>query len=399
MSKRYVIVGGGLAATSAIEGIRELDKEGEIVLLSAERELPYHRPPLTKGFLAGRDQVESVRVHEPSWYRSNGVRVRMGQVAKSVHQKKQSVTLESGEREAFDRLLLATGSRARRLAAPGADAQGVFHLRTLAEASQLRTAVKPGARVVCVGGGFLGAEVAATARDLGAEVTILESGATVLKAFADPSLGAYFAKLLDSRGVVVKTGVRVTRFQATDARVSAVLTDNGDRYPADVVLIGVGAEPNSEWLANSGFPIDRGGVVVNVRLETQNEAIWAAGDVARFPDPVTKQPRRLEHWDNAFWQGKQAGRNMAGAEEPYTHQSYFFCDLFDVTVNVLGDTERPDSVEIRGAVDVKAPSFTAHYLRGHKFVGAVMVNLASANRTAEFDALQQHFLAGTTPEL
>jgi NADPH-dependent 2,4-dienoyl-CoA reductase/sulfur reductase-like enzyme len=245
----------------------------------------------------------------------------------------------------------------------------------------------------------VGAEVAATARDLGADVTVLELGATVLKGFADPTLGAYFQSLLESRGVVVRTGVRVTRFQVADGRLSAVVADNGDRFPADVAVVGVGSEPNSEWLANSGFPIDRGGVVVNVRLETQNETIWAAGDIARFPDPVTRQPRRLEHWDNAFWQGKLAGRNMAGAEEAFTHQSFFFCDLFDVTVNVLGDTERPDSVEIRGAVDERAPSFTAHYIRAHKFVGAVMVNLATANRAAEFDALQQHFLAGTTPEL
>lgn len=398
MPTRYVIVGGGLAATSAIEGIRELDTDGEIVLLTAERELPYHRPPLSKGYLAGRDQVEAVRIHEPAWYRSNGVRVKLGQVAKSVHQGKQTVTLESGDREPFDRLLLATGSRSRRINAPGVESAGIFHLRTLAECGQLRTMLKPGTHLVCVGGGFVGMEVAAVAQELGADVTVLESGPAVFRTFADATLGGYFQRLLESRGVVVRPNVRVTRFRAANGRVAGVLGENNQQFPADVVVVGVGAEPNTEWLANSGFAIDRGGIVVNVRLETQGENIWAAGDIARFPDPVSKQPRRLEHWDNALWQGKQAGRNMAGAEESYLHQSLFFSDLFDVTINVLGDTDRPDRVEILGSTDLKAPNFTAYYIRAHKLAGAVLVNLNTADRTAEFDVLQQHLREGTTPE-
>lgn len=399
MSTRYVIVGGGLAATSAIEGIREIDTDGEIVLLTAERELPYHRPPLSKGYLAGRDQVESVRVHEPAWYRANGVRVKLGQVAKSVHQKKQTVTLESGEREPYDRLLLAPGSRARRLNAPGIETPGVLHLRALSESSQLRSLLKPGTKLVCVGGGFVGTEVAATARELGVQVTLIEAGPYVYRAFADPTLGAFFVSLLESRGVVVRPNTRVTRFRAANGKLDAVIGENSEVYPADVALVGVGAEPNSEWLANSGFAIDRGGVVVNVRLETQGQNVWAAGDIARFPDPISRQPRRLEHWDNALWQGKQAGRNMAGAEEPYTHQSVFFSDLFDVTVNVLGDPEQPERVEILGNTDLAAPQFTAYYVRAHKLAGAVMVNVASADRTEEFEALQQHLLQGTMPEL
>lgn len=399
MSTRYVIVGGGLAATSAIEGIREIDADGEIVLFTAERELPYHRPPLSKGYLAGRDQIGAVRIHEPAWYRSNGVRVKLGQVARSVHRKKRSITLESGEREPYDRLLLATGSRARRLNAPGADSAGIVHLRTLGDSGQLRALLKPGVRLVCVGGGFVGVEVAAAAKELGADVTILDSGPHVFRAFADPALGGYFQQLLESRGIVVRPNVRVTRFRVANGRVAAVQGEKNDQYPADVVVVGVGAEPNTDWLANSGLAIDRGGIVVNLRLEAEGEDVWGAGDIVRFPDPVTKQPRRLEHWDNALWQGKQAGRNMAGAEEPYVHQSLFFSDLFDVTVNVLGDTDRPDRVEILGAADVKAPQFTAYYTRGHKLVGAVMVNVNTVDRTAEFDDLQRHLREGTTPEL
>ncbi len=395
---KYVIVGGGLAAASAVEGIRELDAAGEITVVSAERELPYHRPPLSKGYLAGRDPLETVRVHDAAWYRDNRVRYRLGVEARSVHMGKQTVTLASGERLPYDRLLLATGSRARRLAVPGGDTPGVFLLRTLGDGTALKAAVRPDARVVVVGGSFIGMEVAATARSLGAQVTVLEMGPQVYGRFADPSLSDFFKRLLEHRGVTVKTGVRVARVRAAGGKVAGLTTETDEPYPADLVVAGVGAEPNTEWLASSGFAIDRGGVVVNVRLETNAANVWGAGDIARFPDPVGRQPRRLEHWDNALAQGKQAGRNMAGAGEPYTHQSAFFSDLFDVTINVLGDTDAPDGVEIQGSTDLQAPRFTALYTRAHRLAGAVMVNLMSADRTAEFDRLQRGILAGILPE-
>ncbi|MGA2382976.1 MAG: FAD-dependent oxidoreductase [Gemmatimonadales bacterium] len=395
---RYLIVGGGLAAASAVEGIRELDPDGEIVVTSAERELPYHRPPLSKGYLAGRDQLESVRVHDAVWYRDNRVRYRLGVEAKSVHMGKGSVTLKNGERLPYDRLLVCTGSRARHLNVPGTDVPGFFLLRTLADATALKAVLKPGVKVVLVGASFIGMEVAATARGLGAEVTVLETGPTVYGRFADPALSDFFQRYLESHGITVKTNLRVARIKASGGKVVGVASETGQEYRADVVVAGVGAEPNTGWLATSGFAIDRGGVVVNVRLETNAENVWAAGDIARFPDPVTRQPRRLEHWDNALAQGKQAGRNMAGAGEAYLHQSVFFSDLFDVTINVLGDTDKPDSVETKGDTGLAAPNFTALYTRGHKLVGAVMVNVASANRTAEFDQLQQGIMNGALPE-
>jgi 3-phenylpropionate/trans-cinnamate dioxygenase ferredoxin reductase component len=391
---RYVIIGGGLAAVSAIEGIREIDQDSEIVLVTAERDLPYHRPPLSKGYLAGREPVTSVRLHEPAWYHATGVRVRLGQVARSIHLKRRSVALESGEREAYDRLLLATGSSARRLNAPGFDTPGVMQLRTLTDASRLRSVLKPGVRLVCVGGGFVGMEVAVTARELGAEVTVLESGPLVYRAFADETLSGFFVKLLQQRGIAIETGVRAARFLAADGRLSAVQTETNRQIPADVAVVGVGAEPNTQWLANSGFQIDRGGAVVNVRLETAGENTWAAGDIARFVDPVTKQPRRLEHWDNALSQGKHAGRNMAGAGEPYAHQSLFFSDLGDVTVNVLGDVEQPDRIRVTGSLDVAAPQVAAYYARANRLVGAVLVNRSADDRTAEIADLQRRLLQG-----
>jgi 3-phenylpropionate/trans-cinnamate dioxygenase ferredoxin reductase subunit len=394
----YVIVGGGLAAASAVEGIRELDPKGPITLLGLERELPYHRPPLSKTFLAGKDSVESVRVHDASWYRGLKVRVRLGQQAKSIHIGKQSVALENGERVNYDRLLVASGSAARRLQVPGAESPGILYLRTLADCYTLRSTLKPGTRLVVVGGGFVGMEVAATARHLGASVTVLEQGPVVYRGFASPEISAFFQGVLQSQGVEVKTNTRVARFVAAGGRLSAVQTEDGEQIPAEVALVGVGSEPNTEWLATSGFSIDRGALIVNVRLETPGKNVWAAGDVTRFPDPVSKQPRRLEHWDNAQAQGKQAGRNMAGANEPFSHQAAYFSDLFDITVNILGDTDAPTTVEIRGSTDAAMPNFTGLYLRGSKLTGAVMVNLSAEDRAAEFGKLQQAIAAGKTPD-
>jgi 3-phenylpropionate/trans-cinnamate dioxygenase ferredoxin reductase subunit len=394
---QYVIVGGGLAAVSAIEGIRELDKTGPITLLTAERELPYHRPPLSKSFLAGRDGVEAVRVHEAAWYPENKVRVRLNQVAKSVHISRQSIALESGERVEYDKLLLATGCAAKKLNAPGVDTPGVMYLRTLQDCYALRAAIKPGVHVVSVGGGFVGMEVAATARHMGAQVTVVEVGPSLYRGFASPDLSAFFQRVLESQGITVRTGTRVSRFRAQDEKLAAVVADDGEQIPADLAVVGVGAEPNTQWLASSGFSIDRGGLIVNLRLETPGKDVWAAGDIARFPDPVTKQPRRLEHWGNALAQGKQAGRNMAGAGEPYLHQSAFFSDIFDITINVLGDTENADSVEVRGDMDPASPQFTALYAKESRLVGAVTVNLNTADRAAELDDLQRHIRERTIP--
>ncbi len=219
---QYLIVGGGLAAASAVEGIRELDADGEIIDMTAERELPYHRPPLSKGYLAGREQLESVRVHDATWYRDNRVRYRLGVEAKSVHMGKGSVTLKNGERLNYDRLLVCTGSRARRLNVPGADTPGFFLLRTLGESTALKAKIKPGIRVVLVGGSFIGMEVAATARGLGAEVTVLEMGPLVYGRFADAGLSDFFRRYLESHGIKVKTGVRVARIKASDGHVASV---------------------------------------------------------------------------------------------------------------------------------------------------------------------------------
>ena len=394
---QYVIVGGGLAAASAIEGIRELDPRGPITLISAERELPYHRPPLSKTFLAGKDGVETVRVHDVGWYRDQKVKVRLGQMAKSVHMGRQTVAMQSGERVAYDRLLIATGASPRRAQLPGGDLSGILYLRTLDDSYALKRALTKDAKLVIVGGGFIGVEVAATARYLGVDVTVLEGRPVLYSAFASPELSAFYRQVLEHQGVKILTGTKVARFIGNSGKLSAVATDDGKQIPATIALVGVGAEPNTGWLASSGFQIDRSALIVNVRLETPNKSIFAAGDVTRFPDPVTHQPRRLEHWGNALAQGKQAGRNMAGANEPFMAQAAFFSDIVDLTTNVLGDTDNPSRVEIRGTMDLAHPKFTALYQRGDRLTGAVMVNPNTDDRSGEFDMLQKNIAAGTMP--
>jgi len=394
---QYVIVGGGLAAASAIEGIRELDPRGPITLISAERELPYHRPPLSKTFLAGKDGVETVRVHDVGWYRDQKVKVRLGQMAKSVHMGRQTVAMQSGERVAYDRLLIATGASPRRAQLPGGDLSGILYLRTLDDSYALKRALTKDAKLVIVGGGFIGVEVAATARYLGVDVTVLEGRPVLYSAFASPELSAFYRQVLEHQGVKILTGTKVARFIGNSGKLSAVATDDGKQIPATIALVGVGAEPNTGWLASSGFQIDRSALIVNVRLETPNKSIFAAGDVTRFPDPVTHQPRRLEHWGNALAQGKQAGRNMAGANEPFMAQAAFFSDIVDLTTNVLGDTDNPSRVEIRGTMDLAHPKFTALYQRGDRLTGAVMVNPNTDDRSGEFAMLQKNIAAGTMP--
>ena len=243
---QYLIIGGGLAAASAIEGIREVDKAGGITLATSERELPYHRPPLSKSFLAGKDVVDVLRVHDAAWYRGQKIRVRMGLTAKSVHIGKQSVQFDNGERGNYDRLLIATGSAARKLAVPGADTPGILYLRTLTDSYALRRGIVPGTRVVVVGGGFIGMEVAASARHLGASVTVLEMGPVVYRAFASPEISAFFQGVLTSQGVVVRTTTRVARFLAAGGKLSAVQTEDGEQIPADIAVVGVGSEPNTD---------------------------------------------------------------------------------------------------------------------------------------------------------
>lgn len=370
----YLIVGGGLAAASAVEGIRSRDPSGRIVLITAEREVPYHRPPLSKGFLKGEKEREDVLVQEEGWYGERDVEVRTGRRAEALDVKAREVALDGGERVGFKKMLIATGSRARTLHLPGGDADGIFTLRTLDDAEAIREASMEAERAAVIGGGFIGMEVAAAFASKGIETEIVHKGPHLWNAIMDAKLAGFFADLYRGHDVRVHVGDEPVKWEG-DGRLAGVRTRGGQRIACELAVVGVGIELNVEFLRGTKIQLQNG-VMVNERLETAEPGIFAAGDVANFPDPFFGKRVRIEHWDNALHQGRHAGANLAGAAEPYRHLSYFFSDLFDLELQMVGDFEKWDRVLVRGSL--ADGSFSGLHLRGGRLVAALAVNRAWA---------------------
>ncbi len=340
----YVIIGGGLAAAKAVEGIREHDEKGKVVVVTEEDRLPYERPPLSKGVLLGDDDVDSVFTHPQSWYADHDVELRLGDPATSLDAGAHVVTLRSGESLSYDKLLLATGSSARALDVPGADLDGVLYLRELQESTTLKEALVDGARVVIVGAGWIGLEVAAAAAKAGCAVTVVEPQAAPLLGVMGEQVGGWFADLHRSHGVVFRFGDGVARIEGT-GRVEAVVTTAGERLPADVVVVGVGITPNTGLAEGAGLEVDNG-VVTDARLRTSSEGVWAAGDVASWESTALGTHVRVEHWANANDGGLAAGRSMAGADVTYDPIPFFFSDQYDVGLEYAGHVPRGSGAEV-----------------------------------------------------
>ncbi len=340
----YVIIGGGLAAAKAVEGIREHDEKGKVVVVTGEERVPYERPPLSKGVLKGDDEVDSVYTHPQSWYADHDVELRLGDPATSLDAETHVVTLRSGESLTYDKLLLATGSSARALDAPGADLDGVLYLRELQESTALKEALVEGARVVIVGAGWIGLEVAAAAADAKCDVTVVEPQAAPLLAVMGEQVGGWFADLHRSHGVVFRFGEGVARIEGT-RRVEAVVTTAGERLPADVVVVGVGITPNTALAEGAGLDVDNG-VVTDARLRTSTDGVWAAGDVANWESTALRTHLRVEHWANANDGGLAAGRSMAGADVTYDPIPFFFSDQYDVGLEYAGHVPRGSGAEV-----------------------------------------------------
>ncbi len=334
---KYVLVGGGLASAQAVQGIRETDSEGTILLVSEEKRLPYHRPPLTKGLLLGKKKPADVFCKPEEFYDRNRVRTLLGTRATRLDAQARLVLLDDGTKVLFDRLLLATGSRPRTLLLPGAELPGIRTIRTLDDSLGLLAALDQVRKAVVVGGGYIGAETASALAQKGVDTTLLFPESRILERLLDAELGEHLHRLFESRGVRILTGRKPAAFVGQD-RVEAVLTDRDERVAADLVVLGVGAALNDELAKEAGLAPGRtGGVRVDSRLRTSAEGIYAAGDVAEYPDPTFQKPLRLEHWDTAFRQGLTAGRNMAGCDEAYTALPHYFSTLFDLGFSVWGD--------------------------------------------------------------
>ncbi|GIH90268.1 NAD(P)/FAD-dependent oxidoreductase [Planobispora siamensis] len=369
----FVIVGAGLAGAKAAQTLREEGFEGGVTLIGAEPERPYERPPLSKGYLLGKEDRAAIHVHDEGWYRDNSVELLPGQTVTGLDRGRYEVELQDGRRIGYGKLLIATGSSPRRLDVPGADLEGVHYLRTVGDSERLREALRGGDRaVVVVGAGWIGLETAAAAREYDCEVTVVEPRPIPLEAALGPEMGAFFAGVHRRHGTGLRLGTGVTGF-AGDGRVEAVVTDAGDEIRADMVIVGVGVRPNDELARQAGLPVDNG-ILVDQALRTDDPDIYAAGDVANAFNPLYGERIRAEHWANALNGGPAAARSMLGREVVYDRAPYFFTDQYDVGMEFSGwfAPGGYDEVVVRG--DLEGQEFHAFWLSGGRVVAGMHVN-------------------------
>ncbi|MEU7112159.1 FAD-dependent oxidoreductase [Streptomyces sp. NPDC046182] len=379
----FVIVGGGLAGAKAAETLRSEGFTGRVILIGDERDHPYERPPLSKGYLTGKEARETVFVHEPAWYARAEVELHLGQPVTVVDREARTVRLGDGTTIRYDRLLLATGSEPRRLDIPGTGLAGVHHLRRLAHADRLRHVLaslgRDNGHLVIAGGGWIGLEVAAAARGYGAEVTVVESEPTPLHQVLGPELGQLFADLHTEHGVRFVFGARLTEIVGQDGMVLAVRTDDGEEHPAHAVLAAIGAAPRTALAEAAGLNlVDRahgGGIAVDESLRTSDPDIFAAGDVAAAAHPLLHTRLRVEHWANALNGGPAAARAMLGQRVSYDRVPYFFSDQYDLGMEYSGwaPPGSYDQVVLRG--DVGKRLFIAFWLKDRKVLAGMNVNV------------------------
>jgi len=334
-SARYVLIGGGLASATAAENIRKHDSSGSILIIGSEPHPPYHRPPLSKDYLRGEAQAADVLPVQPaSWYVDNHVRLMTGTQAIGADTQAKTVTLNSGDTVMYEKLLVATGSSPKRLDVPGADGPNVHLLRTWDDSDKLKAYL--GGRIILVGGGYIGVEVAAGFLQKGGQAVIIEPTDHLWSKFASPEYGAFLKAKLEAAGAEVILGDEVT-----EITLSGVKTKAGKTLESDLVLVGIGVEPNLDFAKAAGLQLDekKNGILVNEFLETSAPDMWAAGDVAGFQDPVLGKQWRVEHWNNALWHGEIAGANMAGQRVAYDHVANFFSDELDIHFELFGDPQ------------------------------------------------------------
>ncbi|GII90011.1 NAD(P)/FAD-dependent oxidoreductase [Sinosporangium siamense] len=368
----FVIIGAGLAGAKAAQTLRDEGFDGDIVLIGAEGERPYERPPLSKGYLKGKSEREKVYVHSPEWYSEHSVDLRLGTTAVAVHRDRKVVELDSGETVAYDKLLLATGATPRTLPVPGADLGGVHTLRTLPDSDTLRQAFAQAGRVVVAGAGWIGLETAAAARAAGCEVTVVESEPTPLHRVLGPELGEIYAGVHRRNGVEFRFGAGVAEIAGEDGRVREVVTTAGERLPADLVIVGVGAAPNTGLAVAAGLDV-ADGVVVDAGLRSSDPDVFAAGDVAEAHNPLLGRRIRVEHWANALNGGPAAARSMLGQDVVFDRVPYFYTDQFELGMEFSGDIQGYDQVVYRGSVEELA--FIAFWLREGRVIAGMNVNI------------------------
>lgn len=381
----FLLIGGGAASVSAARTLRSANAEASIAMVCGEPCLPYQRPPLTKGFLGGGLHGAQIVLHPREFYEQQAIRLWLGERVVEVDTKRRTVRLASGRVLEYGMLLVATGAVPFVPPWPNGDLAGIHCLHDVSEAEALREAAGSARRAVVLGAGFVGIEVADSLRGRGIEVTLVERHAHVMPQLRSARLSAWFERRCVEHGIVVRTGCGVRGFTG-DGRLQGVECSDGTVIGCDLAVVAVGVKPACDFLAGSGIALDNG-VVVDEFLQTSDEHVYAAGDVANFYDPVFGVRRRLEHLDNAVRQGKLAARNMLGQRMPYRDVSLFWGDVFDVSYNFLGNADESDDTVERG--DLERGAYTLLYLR-HDVLRATFSLGGAAAETAAAEELIRH---------
>jgi 3-phenylpropionate/trans-cinnamate dioxygenase ferredoxin reductase component len=367
----HVIVGAGLAGAKAAETLRQEGFDGGVVLVGAEDERPYERPPLSKDYLRGEVGREKVYVHDEGFYAEHDIELRPGRTAAGLDTSSGEVALDRGERLRYDRLLITTGAEPRRLSIPGADLEGIHYLRSVQDSDALRERLDHGGALVVVGAGWIGAEVAASARQRGLDVTVVEPLAVPLERVLGAEVGRIYRDVHADHGVRMLLGTGVDAFEG-DRALERVRTSDGRELECDLAVVGIGVQPRSQLASEAGVAVDDG-IVVDEHLETGVPGVFAAGDVANAQHPFFGERIRVEHWANALNQGPVAARNMLGQSVAYERLPYFFSDQYDIGMEYLGFARSWDRVVFRG--DPATREFIAFWLVGHRVVAGMNVNV------------------------
>jgi 3-phenylpropionate/trans-cinnamate dioxygenase ferredoxin reductase subunit len=373
--REFVIIGASLAGAKAAEALREAGFAGKVTLIGEETYLPYERPPLSKGYLMGDAPREGAQVHDAEWYQQQDIDLRLGARVTDLDPAAHTVTIDGVEKIRYDRLLLTTGSRVRRLDVPGADLADVRYLRTQPESDALLDRLRAGGRrVVVVGAGWIGLETAAAARHHGASVTVVEMDTLPLRRVLGDEVATVYADLHRQHGVDFRFGAGVREFRGSDGVLTGVVLTDGTELPADLVIVGVGITPATELATAGGLTVDNG-VAVDSALRTSDPDVYAAGDVANVLNPLVGKRIRVEHWDNAMNGGPAAARSMAGEDVVYDPVPYFFSDQYDLGMEYAGyvDPGGYDEVVFRG--DPASYEFIAFWLKDGRVLAGMNANI------------------------
>lgn len=377
---KYLIIGGGIAAASALEALVEADPgaKGATTVVTAEDRVPYHRPPLSKGYLIGEEKPQDLPVLPEEWYSQNGIEFMFRRKGRLIDPATRVCELELNKSIKFEKALLATGASARRWESYGRGLEGIYVLRTVQDSDRIRRAAEDWNRVAIIGSGFIAMELASALAQMDIRPTVITPDEKPWASLGDPQVSEFFYRYFEKRGVGFVLGDQPAGFNGTGI-ANCVHTTGGKKIACDGVIVAIGDKPN-DWIARESRIRVENGIVVDETLATNIPRVWAAGDVVNFPDVVTGDRRRVPHWDNAKAQGALAGRNLAGAGESFRHLSCFFSDVFDLSWEFFGTNENPDRIIRRG--DIQSTSATTLFIRDGVVKGAFMIRRSAEETEA-----------------